>query len=292
MTTMADWVAETKRLAYGSLAEQMNIVSGTYTAGDEVLELELSTEGVAPGTIVSSGLNTWWVKGVNPTTNTLYVVPNYEGSPGGNAAIGDMVTIRPRATDWFVFTTLNRVIKQMSSPQNGLYQIADWNATVDLEWDTYTIPTEAIWMMNLLRVRAKYIGSTDQWQTLKPSQYQLQRDNAVVRILVPIMAGSELQFVYKSPFVAATALTDDAATVMGFPLEMLDIPPLGAAAAILRTTEGTRNQLKIQGDPRRASEVTSGSNMQIAREFDRIFKDRVDEEAARLMTQTSLYRGV
>ncbi len=292
MTTMADWVAETKRMAYGSLAEQMNLVSANGTAGQDTLELELSVEGVSPGTVVSSGLNTWWVKGVNPATNTLHVVPGYEGSPMGAVQIGDFVTIRPRVTDWYVFNTLNSVIKQLSSPQNGLYQLAAWYSDIDTEWNTYTIPVEARWMMGLVRVRAKYPWSSDQWYTLKPSEYQIQRDNAIIKVLTSIVSNSQLQFVYKSPFVAATALADDAATDLGFPEEMMDIPPLGAAAYLLRTTEARRNQVQVQGDARRASEVQGGSNISAAREFDRIFRMRVNDEAGRLVTQTSIFRGV
>lgn len=292
MTTMADWIAETKRMAYGSLSEQMNLVSATGTAGQDTLELELSVEGVSPGTIVSSGLNTWWVKGVNPATNTLHVVPGYEGSPMGAVAIGDFVTIRPRVTDWYVFKTINSVIKQLSAPTNGLYQMAAWYADIDPEWNTYTIPESARWMMGLVRVRARYPWSSDQWYTLKPSEYQLQRDSALVKVLTPIVSNSQLQFVYKSPFVAATALDDDAAVDLGFPEEMMDIPPLGAVATLLRTTESRRGQVQVQGDPRRAAEVVAGSNSSASREFDRMFRVRVNEEASRLVTQTSIFRGV
>ncbi len=292
MTTMGDWVAETKRMAYGSLAEQMNIVSAAGTAGQDTLELELSVDGVSPGTVVCSGLSTWWVKGVNPATNTLHVVPGYEGSPVQAVQIGDFVTIRPRVTDWYVFNTINSIIKQLSSPTMGLYQIAAWYSDVDWQWDTYPIPTEAIWMTDLLRVRAKYPMSTDQWYTLKPSQYQVQRDNARVRVLSQLPINSQLQFVYKMPFVAATSLADDAATDLGFPEEMMDIPPLGAVSYLLRTTESRRGQVQVQGDPRRAGEVQAGSNLSAAREFDRLFKMRVNDEAARLIAHTNIWQGV
>lgn len=292
MTTVADWIAEAKRMAYGSLAEQMNLVSANGTAGQDTLELELSVDGVSPGTVVCSGLNTWWVKGVNPATNTLHVVPGYEGSPMGPVAIGDFVTIRPRVTDFYVFTVLNNVIKQLSSPRNGLYQIAAWYADIDTQWNTYTIPEAARWMTGLLRVRARYPSSSDQWFDLKPSEYQLQRDNAVVKITTSIVSNSQLQFVYKAPFVTANDVTDDVDDDLGFPAEMVDIPPIGAVATLLRTTESRRNQIQVQGDPRRAGEVTPGSNLSAAREFDRLFRTRVDEEAARLVNQTSIFRGV
>lgn len=289
---MADWVAETKRMAYGSLADQMNLIAANAAAGATSLQMELSVDGVSPGTLVCSGLNTWWVKGVNPATNTLHVVPGYEGSPQSAVAIGDFVTIRPRVTDWYVFKTLNSVIKSLSSPSNGLYQLAAWYANIDTLWNTYPLPTEAIWMMNLVRVRARYPWSSDQWFTLRPSDYELQRDSGVVKLHIALAANSQLQFVYKSPFVAGTALDDDCATDLGFPEEMMDIPPLGAVATLLRTTESRRGQVQVQGDPRRASEVNAGSNVSASREFDRLFRQRVNEEAARLTTQQPIFRGV
>lgn len=292
MPTMADLIADTKRMAYGSLAEQMNLISANAAAGATTLELELSVDGISPGTVVCSGLNTWWVKGVNAATNTLYVVPGYEGSPQAAVSIGDFITIRPRVTDWYLFSTLNDVIRSLSSPTNGLYRVDTWESVVDITYQTYEIPVEARSMVSLLRVRARYGSTLDKWMDLSNYRFQIQPDNNTVRLTADVDSNSRLQFVYAAPFTAATALDDDVVTDLGLSESMVDIPPLGAVTTLLRTTEARRGQVSVQGDPRRGAEVQAGANMSAAREFAREFRARVDDEYARLTRQYSIFRGM
>jgi hypothetical protein len=289
---MADMIADTRRMAYGSLSEQMNLISGTYTAGDQLLELELSVDGISPGAVVSSGLNTWWVKGVNAATNTLHVIPNYEGSPGANAAIGDFVTIRPRVTDWYLFSTLNDSIRAMSSPSNGLYRIGVFELEAETVYQTYEIPLAAQNMVGIIRLRALQPSSPDEWIPIPDRMWRWQADQNLIRLMYPIPSSSTLQVVYKAPFLTATALTDDVVADLGLSDTMTDIPPLGALVTLLRTTEGRRSQTTMQGDPRRATEVSAGANASVAREFARDFKDRIGDEYLRLVQRTGIYRGI
>jgi hypothetical protein len=72
---------------------------------------------------------------------------------------------------------------------------------------------------------------------------------------------------------------------------MLDIPPLGAASNLLRTTESRRTQISSQGDTRRPDEVPVSSNSSIASQLDRQYRDRVQEEMIRLVNRIPIYRG-
>jgi hypothetical protein len=73
---------------------------------------------------------------------------------------------------------------------------------------------------------------------------------------------------------------------------MLDIPPLGAAATLLKTTDSRRNQIGVQGDARRAGEVGSGANLSSAAMMDRDYKGRVQDEYARLIQRFPIFKGV
>ena len=73
---------------------------------------------------------------------------------------------------------------------------------------------------------------------------------------------------------------------------MLDIPPLGAAASLLRTTDARRNQITAQGDARRAAEVPSSVNLSTASVLDREYKMRVQDEYARLIQRLPIFKGV
>lgn len=292
MTTMAELVADTKRKVYGSLPEQINLISANAVAGATTIELEMSVEGISPGTLVSSGLNVWFVRGVNANTNTLTVIPGYEGSPQAAVQIGDFVYIRPRSTDWSVFNEVNSAIRSMSSPHNGLFRIATFQLDIDTTWQTYEVPTEAAGMVSIISIKVLVPASEDTWITIPDRYYRWQPDEGLIRLLYNVPAGSSLIVSYRAPFTVATALTDDAEADLGLAPTMLDIPPLGAAAALLRTNEARRGQLGVQTDPRRAEEVQRGANGTASMMFDQQFRDRVGEEHVRLIQRTGIYRGI
>ena len=294
MTTMADMVAEVRRNVYGTMAENINIVAQPYTAGADSLILELDVTGITPGTMISSGLNTWYVKGTSPTTNTIFVIPGYDDSPQVNASVNDIVYIRPRMTAWYAFNQLNDQIKRLSSPMLGLYRLDSWVADVDPTYQTYVIPTGDTDLLDVVRVRYLMPGTPDMWADIPTKDWKWQNGQSEqrVQLLINVPSGTQIEFVYRAPFSAATSLSDNVETVCGLSSTMLDIPPLGVSAALLRTTEARRNQVQTQGDPRRATEVSITGNSSMAREFQRQYQYRVDEEYARLISKTPIYRGI
>lgn len=294
MATFQDLVADVRRRVYGSMTENVNLVQVSASAGQTSLQLELGVDGIQKGMLISSGLNVWFVKGVYSTTNTVFVVPGYDGSPQQAVTAGDMVYVRPRMTDWFAFNALNDTLRRMSSPENGLYRIGTWVADVDATYQTYAVPEAAANMTNILRVRWRLPGTTDVWTELpdRTWRWMYSTEQNVIRVLRNIPSGTEIEFTYKSPFTLATSLADDPVADCGLTESMLDIPALGAAADLLRTTESRRTQVTTQGDSRRPEEVPVTSNASIASQLDRQFRDRVQEEMIRLVTRIPIYRGV
>ena len=65
MTTMRDMIADTRRMAYGSLHDQINLLAQPYTAGDTSLVLDMDVSGITPGMALSGDLNVWYVKGID-----------------------------------------------------------------------------------------------------------------------------------------------------------------------------------------------------------------------------------
>ena len=296
MTTMRDLIADTRRMAYGSLGDQINLVGQPYTANDTSIVLEMDVSGITPGMMISGNLNVWYVKGTNVPTNTVYVIPGYDNSPSVNMDPGEFVFIKPRVTDWYMFETMNQEILRLSTPEHGLYQIASWEAQVDPTWQTYAIPAEAFNMIGLLRLRYRVPGSEDVWLDVPEKAYRIQindaQGNSYIRVLRNIPSGTQVQFLYKAPFSQAESLDDNVNEVCGLSPTMVDIPTLGCLATLLRTTESRRNQVQQQGDSRRASEVPSGSNMQIAQMVERDHQMRIWEEAARLIQRVPIQRSL
>ena len=294
MTTIQDMVADVRRRVYGTMTENVNLIQTSASAGQTSIQLELGVDGIQKGMLLSSGLNVWFVKGVYSTTNTVYVIPGYDGSPQSAVADGDMVYVRPRMTDWFAFNAINDVLRRLSSPEIGLYKVGTWTAEVDATYQTYPVPTAAQGMTNILRVRWRVPGTTDVWTDLPDRMWRwvYSADQNNIRILRNIPSGTDVEFTYKAPFTLATSLSTDPVATCGLSSSMLDIPALGAAAMLLRTTEARRGQVQTQGDSRRPEEVPVTANSSIATQLDREFRNRVQEEMIRLVTRIPIYRGV
>ena len=294
MSTIRDLVADVRRTVYGTMTEQINLIQESASAGVTEIKLELGTDGITRGTMISSGLNVWYVKGVSPNDNTVFVIPGYDNAPLQDVEAGDIVSVRPRLTDWYAFNTINDEIKKLSSPTNGLYRLDSWLANSDSTYQTYDVPVEAQSMVNLLRVRWRAPGTPDVWAELPPRAWKWQLAEGVNRIQLyaNIPSSTEVEFTYKAPFTVAHSLDDDPVADCGLSESMLDIPPLGAAIMLLRTTEARRNQIQTQGDSRRAAEVSTSGNASIANQMQREYDSRVNDEYVRLVTRMPISRGV
>ena len=294
MTTIADLVADARRMTYGSMTEQINLIETNAAAGAETITLELDVTGITPGSILSSGLNVWYVKGINAGSREVYVIPGYDNAPQQAATAGDQVIIKPRVTTWYLFNAINDEIRKLSSPMNGLYRVGTWTVDVSPTYQTYEVPSEALNMTNILRVRYRWPGTPDVWSDIRTSSYRwiVSETGNKIQLLVNVPSGTEIEFTYKAPFVEATSLSDDPVEDCGLAASMIDIPAIGAAASLLRTTDSRRNQISAQGDSRRAGEVQSGANLSSASFFDREYKMRVQDEYARLIQRFPIFKGV
>lgn len=294
MTTIKDLVADARRLTYGSMTEQINLVDGTVAAGATTVPLQLDISGITPGMILSSGLNVWFVTGTSPGDKEIFVIPGYDNAPQEAAADNDIVIIKPKVTDWYLFNAINDEIGRLSSPTNGLYRIGTWVTDVSPTYQTYEVPAGALDMTNVARVRYRWPGTPDVWSDVRTSSYRwiVSETGNKIQLLVNIPSGTEIEFTYRAPFVKATSLADDPVADCGLAESMLDIPPIGAAASLLRSTDGRRNQIQAQGDSRRAGEVQSTANLSTSAAMDREYKSRVQEEYARLLQRLPIFKGV
>jgi hypothetical protein len=289
---MSDLIADTRRMVYGSMNDQINLIDADAAAGSTTIVLELSVTGITPGMVLSSGLNVWYVKGVSPNDNNVFVIPGYDNSPQNAVSAGDMVFIKPRMTDWYAFGVLNDEIRSLSSPTAGLYKIGFWTVNSDSTYQTYDIPLANRDLMSLVRVRYRIPGTPDQWVDLPTVSWRWQSDQNLIQLLRNVPSSTAVLFVYKAPFSVATALDDDIVEDCGLAETMVDIPVLGAASMLLRTTENRRNQITVQGDSRRSDEVVSGGNSSAADGMARMYRDRVNQEYIRLTSRTPIFKGI
>ena len=294
MTTMLDMLSDTRRMAFGSLNDQINLVAQPYTANSTEIVMDMDVSGITPGMVLSGDLNVFYVRSIDVATNTVSVIPGFDNSPKKNMSVGDFIYIKPRVTDWYMFETMNQEILRLSTPEHGLYQIASWETIVDPTWQTYEFPPEAENMIGMLRVRFRMPGSPDVWYDVPEKAYRIQIEAGVsrIRLLRNIPSGTDIKFLYKAPFQQAENLLDNVNDVCGLTSTMVDIPTLGCLATLLRTTESRRGQVQQQGDARRPGEVAAGSNLQIARSVEKDHQMRIWEEAARLIARVPIMRSL
>lgn len=294
MTTVQQMLSDTRRTAFGAANQKMNFVGTSAVAGATDIVMELDVSEISAGQILSCGLNVWYVRSVNVATKTVTVVTGIDGSPESAVSAGDVVLVNPTVTDWYILNMLNAEIARLSSPTCGLYGIGSWEADADIVYGTYTIPDAAANMTGILRVRFRMIGSTDAWFDVPPSAVKAQfgDGSGVVRLTRMPDPGTKVQFIYKSTFQQATSLDDDAVDDLGLAETMVDIPPLGAVASVLRTVENARLDIRSQANSRRPSEVREGTNMSLAQAYTRDRDARIDEERARLTVRYPVFRGI
>jgi hypothetical protein len=286
MPLMLDLIADTRRKAYGSMSDQLNFLAAEAPLGAAELFMVMDLSGITPGMVLSSGLHVYYVVGTVASEKKVLVYPSYDNSKNDALPVGSPVMIRPRATDWLLFNNLNDEITRLSSPQNMLYREGVFVAEpFQNARDVYQIPDSASDMLGILRVRAVdgvHVRAID------PRWYRWVPEAGGIRFLDTSMLRSKIEVVYRAPFKRAEALSSDVIVECGLSDTMTDIPPLGAAAALLRTTESRRSQIHAQGDPRRADEVPSGANASAAREMARDYRSRIDDEYARLVNRNPI----
>ena len=91
---------------------------------------------------------------------------------------------------------------------------------------------------------------------------------------------------YAYPFVTGTlAITTDLVDDVKLSSEMQDIPPLGAAAALVLGEESTRLDLHAAGDSRGDGALNPGDRMRYSLVLQGQYQRRISEEARRLMSQ-------
>jgi hypothetical protein len=267
----------------GSQMGDLTILSAAYTPGDTSISLQYPRPNLSQGTILSVGLNTFFVLSVDSGGSVITVQPNVDGGPNQAAAVGDTVLVKPAVTTWALFRELKNTIRSMSSPDVGLYAPASFQSTYNT-FGVYTLPTawDGIDPIRILSVRYKKSGTID-WERI--DAYEWLADRGIVRIHSPQPGAQLFEFVFALPFSAPESLATTYEE-MGIPGPFSDIPALGLASKMSLSMEGRRVQPLAQGDSRRAEEVGPGANIGLSREYGRIYRDRCNEELARL---TRLY---
>ena len=296
MTTASQWVDRARKYLLGSIVPEQNKLAADYTAGAGTLTFTYDLGGITKGTRLSIGLNEFVVWDTQPTAKTVTVDGGQGGSTDTDATSGTIVKVRPRFTDFELFTALNEELAGLSSPQNGLFQIKTLDLTYNPVIQGYDVTASDI--LDIYDVRYQTPGPDKSWPRLPSYKWELQRssltsdfaDSTALQVKDDLWPGYDVRILYRAPYGTFTALTDDTSTT-GVSAQAGDIPPLGAAIRLMAGQEISRNFTDTQPDTRRATEVPSGARFNSYRGLLIQHAARISEEAARLAAQYPVRRA-
>ena len=287
MSTVHDLIRTTRRrYLLGGGAEMRNKLAAPYTAGQGQLSFQYDLQGLQAGTLLSVGLNTFYVWSADSTSKTAVVSGGENGSTDANADQGDTVWVSSRFADLDVLNALNEELMALSSPTVGLYQPKQMEFAFSSARDGYDL-TGVTDLISIIEVRYDLPDGRKMTPSLANGDYRLERayttdENASTYSLKLFRGGYQgknVTVVYRAPFSKFTTLEQDA-TVCGLPERALDIPPMGAALRLLLGREIRRNDPSVQGDTRRAEEVGAGAAAASFRPLAAARAERIGEEAS------------
>jgi hypothetical protein len=275
-------------LLAGTVEERNKVATGI-DASTTTVTFTYPLSGLREGSVFEVGSEQMYVWTTNSSAKSAVVERGFNGTTAAAHSAEDIVTVNPRFPRLRVLQQLNADLADLSSPLNGLFQVK----TVDIAYngsDRMVNITGATDIQNLIDVRYRYLSD----------DYPIIRD---VRLLTDMptsdfASGFALAFdsyvrsgtirvVYRAPYGSFSAESDTVVDVGGSDY-LDDVLALGTQMRLMAGREIKRNFTESQGDTRRAEEVPSGAVANSMLQLQRLRRDRVMAEAARLNRQYPL----
>jgi hypothetical protein len=269
--------------------EERNKIASDINASATSVTFKYGLGGLREQTVFEVGSEQMYIWSVNTSSKTAEVERGFNGTTAASHTADSVVLVNPRFPRHRVLNQLNAELTDLSSPLNGLFQVK----TVDIAYngsDRMVNITGATDIQNLIDVRYRYLSD----------DYPIIRD---VRLLSDMptsdfASGFALAFdsyvrsgtirvVYRAPYTSFSTESDTVAGVGGSDY-LDDVLAIGAQIRMMAGREVKRNFTESQGDTRRAEEVPSGGVANSMLQLQRLRRDRVMAEAARLNRQYPL----
>jgi len=272
-------------LLAGTVEERNKLAASTDSSQTDI-EMTYSLGSLRENTVFQIGTELMYVWEVNTTSKTATVDRGYGGTTAAAHTIGDIATVSPRFPRHQILNGLNADLADLSSPMNGLFQMK----TVDVSYngsDRMVNLTGVTEIIDLYDVRYRYLN--DDYPIVR--NVRLLRDmpvsdfasGFVLAFDAPVRAGS-VRVLYKAPYTAFATEADTVADAGGT-ASLDDLLILGAQIRVMAGREVKRNFTESQGDTRRAEEVPAGAVGGSILNLQRLRRDRIQAEAARLNRQ-------
>jgi len=290
MSTAGAVITRASRQLLSGTVEERNKLATTVTSADTSIVLSYDLGGFREGSVIEIESELMYVWTATSATKTLVVERAYDGTTAGAHTAGAVTVVNPRFPRQQMLDALNADLDDLSSTVNGLFRVVaqdiSYNGT-----DRQINLTSASGVIDLLEVRLRYLA-TD-FPIIRNVRLQRNLPTADFASGVAIvfdeavMAGT-LRVVTKREFTRVTAEANDMQTVAFLPASCEDIVEMGVILRMMNGREIKRNFIESQGDTRRSEEVPPGSTRDSLTNIQRLRRERITAEAARLKQQYPL----
>ena len=284
MTTAATVIDRTLRQLLSGTVEPRNKLASSINSSATSVVTTYPLEGLRAGQVCEIDSELMYIWATDSGTKTMTVERGFNGTTAASHTADAIITVSPRFPRAQVLEAVNDEIRDLSSPLNGLFQVK----TLDIDYngsDTMINLTGVTAIIDLLNVSVRYM--VDDYPVAR--KVRLVRDvptddfasGFALRFDQGVFPG-RLRIVYKAPYVTASTESSDINTTGGIQDTVTDIVAIGAQIRLMSPREIKRNFTESQGDTRRAAEVPVGAVGGSISNLQRMRRDRIQSEAARL----------
>jgi hypothetical protein len=290
MSTAGALITRASRQLLSGTVEERNKLATTVTSADGQIVMTYDLGGFREGSVLELDSELMYVWSSVPSTKTLVVERGYDGTTAAAHTAGAVAVVNPRFPRQQMLDALNADLDDLSSTMNGLFRVVAQDISYNGS-DRQVNLTSASNVIDLLDVRLRYLA--DDYPIIRKVRLQRNLPTAdfasgiAIVFDQAVMAGT-LRVVTKREFTRVTAEANDMQTVAFLPVSCEDIVEMGVILRMMNGREIKRNFIESQGDTRRSDEVPSGSTRDSLTNIQRLRRERIVAEAARLKQQYPL----
>ena len=290
MSTAGAVLTRASRQLLSGTVEERNKLATTVTSADTSIVLSYDLGGFREGSVIEIDSELMYVWTALSATKTLEVQRGYDGTTAAAHTTGAVAVVNPRFPRQQMLDALNADLDDLSSTVNGLFRVVAQDISYNGS-DRQINLTSASGVIDLLDVRLRYLA--DDYPVIRKVRLQRNLPTAdfasgiAIVFDEAVMAGT-LRVVTKREFTRVTAEANDMQTVAFLPVSCEDIIEMGVILRMMNGREIKRNFIESQGDTRRSEEVPPGSTRDSLTNIQRLRRERIVAEAARLKQQYPL----
>ena len=292
MTTQV-WVDQTRDMLLSGYVEDLDLVTtapSPATTGTTLVIQGISSS-IVKGVVIEVNSELMYV--ISVTSTTVSVMRGYGGSTAGSHTAGDVVRVSPKFPAHRIIQSINDDLADLSAPSQGLFQMKTTSFTYNSSVDGYDLSgLTSAEIDSIYSVTYADAGSAASEPEVSSWRLRRNRDTSsfssglALILYSGVWPGQTVTVAYKAPFtsISTTDLTTSR-SLTGLAVTAYDLPPLGAAMALMTTTPIRREFLDAQGTSRMADEVPPGAISASFRDLMGRRRARVEAESGRLVSQ-------